>query len=172
MSQDSPAANCPIEGLLQSLQDRWAFLILRDAFYGVRRFDGFRQHLGISRKILSARLNHMLQEGLFSKKPYQQHPIRYEYVLTGKGRDLFPVLLTMIRWGNRWLAEPGKPALEIRHIGCDANSQATVVCNHCGEILTPARVRPIAGPGAKPEAVASLKAVVRKSSRAKRKHHD
>jgi len=171
MFQDSPAANCPIEGLLNTLQDRWAFLILRDAFYGVRRFDGFRQHLGISRKILSARLNCLVEAGVFYRIPYQQHPLRHEYILTGKGRDLFPLLLTMIRWGNRWLAEPDMPALEIRHIACGEKTEPTVVCNHCGEILTPARVRPVAGPGAKTEAVNALKAAVRKSSRRKRIHH-
>ncbi|MDQ6987576.1 MAG: helix-turn-helix domain-containing protein [Mariprofundaceae bacterium] len=172
MFQDSPAANCPIEGLLNTLQDRWAFLILRDAFYGVRRFDGFRQHLGISRKILSARLNRMVQEGIFSRTPYQQQPVRHEYILTGKGRDLFPLLLTMIRWGNRWLAEPDMPVLEIRHIACGEITEPTVVCNYCREMLTPARVRPVAGPGAKMEAVEALKGAVRKSTRPKRTHHD
>ncbi|MDX8392466.1 MAG: helix-turn-helix domain-containing protein [Mariprofundaceae bacterium] len=171
MLRESSSASCPLEGLLDILQDRWAFLILRDAFYGVRRFDGFRQHLGISRKTLSARLRHMVEEKLFSRVPYQQHPPRYEYLLTGKGRDLFPVLLTMIGWGNRWLAAPDMQTLDIHHLHCGSNTKTALVCSHCGEPLSQAHVRPLPGPGADPQAVASLKAVIRKSSRRKRIRH-
>ncbi len=170
MIQDA-SVNCPVEGLLEIVQDRWAFLILRDAFYGVRRFDAFRQHLGISRKILSARLNRMVETGIFSRTPYQQHPPRYEYILSSKGRDLFPLMLTMIRWGNRWLAEPDMQTLQIHHLGCNTISEPTIVCNHCGEALTPARVRPVAGPGASVEAVESLKRAIRKSKQPKRVRH-
>jgi len=170
MMQDA-SGDCPIEGLLEMVQDRWAFLILRDAFYGVRRFDAFRQHLGISRKILAARLGRMVEAGIFLKTPYQQHPPRYAYQLTAKGRDLFPVMLTMIQWGNRWLSEPDAQALQIRHIACGHISEPEIVCNHCGEALSPARVRPIAGPGASKEAQDSLKKAVRKSNQAKRVRH-
>jgi len=108
MVQSSSIPCCPIEGLLDIMGERWSFLILRDAFYGVRRFDGFQQHLGISKKVLSQRLRKLVAADILRRVQYQEHPPRYEYRLTAKGRDLFPVVLTMMRWGNRWLAEPGQ----------------------------------------------------------------
>jgi len=98
----SPALipGCPVEGLLNIMGERWSFLILRDAFYGVRRFDGFQQHLGISKKVLSQRLRKLVAEGILRRIQYQPHPARYEYRLTARGRDLFPILLAMIRWSN------------------------------------------------------------------------
>jgi len=162
----SPATSpgCPIDGLLQLIGDRWSILILRDAFYGVRRFDGFQQHLGISKKILAQRLRSLTSAEILSRVPYQESPLRFEYKLTAKGRDIFPVLLSMSRWGNRWLSEPGKEWLQLQHTSCGHITEAKPVCSHCGELLTPARVKPLAGPGADVSEIRSLASAVRKST--------
>lgn len=158
------ATGCPINGLLQIVGDRWSILILRDAFYGVRRFDGFQQHLGISKKILAQRLRGLTEAGILKRVMYQERPQRHEYRLTAKGLDIFPVLLSMSRWGTRWLTDPGKEWLQLRHTGCGQITEAKLVCSHCGEILSPARIRPMAGPGAKKTDIESLASAVRKSS--------
>jgi len=162
-SPDLPPG-CPIDGLLQLIGDRWSILILRDAFYGVRRFDGFQQHLGISKKILAQRLRNLTRTGILNRVPYQERPQRFEYTLTAKGKDTFPILLSMSRWGNRWLSEPGKEWLQLQHTGCGQITEAKLVCSHCGELLTPARVKPMPGPGADASEIRSLASAVRKSS--------
>ena len=86
------------------LGDWWTPLVLREAFYGVRRFDDFQRELGIARNTLTDRLHRLVGEGLLEKQPYQREPTRYDYVLTEKGRDFFGVLAAMSRWGDRWLA--------------------------------------------------------------------
>jgi len=156
-------ARCPIEGLLEIVGDKWSILILRDAFYGVRRFIGFQQHLGISKKTLALRLRNLVEAGVLKRVAYQKNPERYEYRLSAKGRDMFPILLSMSRWGNRWLAEPGQEWLQLRHIGCGQLTEANLVCSHCGDILTPARVKAVAGPGAGKQDIQSLARVVKKS---------
>jgi DNA-binding HxlR family transcriptional regulator len=88
---------------LDVLGDRWTLLILREAFAGIRRFEGFRENLGIARNILSGRLRHLVREGIFERRLYQSHPDRYEYRLTEKGNDLADVLGSFRRWGERWM---------------------------------------------------------------------
>jgi len=160
-SEASP--RCPIEGLLDIVGDRWSILILRDAFYGVRRFDGFQQHLGVSKKVLAQRLRAMTAAGILKRTAYQQRPPRFEYRLTAKGQDLFPILLSMSRWGNRWLAEPDREWLLLRHKDCGNIVEARLVCSHCGGPMTPARVKAIAGPAASKQDIESLTQAVRKS---------
>ena len=163
-SQTASTPGCPIDGLLQIAGDRWSLLILRDAFYGVRRFDGFQQHLGISKKILAQRLRSLTEAGIFNRVMYQERPQRFEYRLAARGLDTFPVLLSMSRWGTRWLSEPGKEWLQLRHTGCGEIIEAQLVCSHCGERLTPARVKPLAGPGAESKDIESLARAIRKTS--------
>lgn len=86
------------------LGDWWTPLVLREAFYGIKRFDAFQQELGIARNTLTDRLRRLVDEGLMEKKAYQHEPVRYDYVLTEKGRDFFGVLAAMNTWGNRWLS--------------------------------------------------------------------
>jgi DNA-binding HxlR family transcriptional regulator len=93
----------PILKSLEVLGDRWTLLILREAFSGTMRFEGFRENLGIARNILSGRLRHLVREGIFERRLYQSHPDRYEYRLTEKGSDLADVLGSFRRWGDRWM---------------------------------------------------------------------
>jgi len=163
-SNSASVPGCPIDGLLQIVGDRWSLLILRDAFYGVRRFDGFQQHLGISKKILAQRLRSLTDAGILNRVMYRERPKRFEYRLAARGLDMFPILLSMSRWGTRWLAEPGKEWLQLRHTGCGHLTEARLVCSHCGELLTPARVKPLAGPGAEKHDIENLAKAVKKSS--------
>src|SRR5687767_8277023 len=100
--KDLSELECSIARTLEVVGDRWSLLILRDAMYGVKRFDDFQRDLGVARNILTERLTKLTARGVLEKVPYEQRPVRYEYKLTDKGKDLMPVLLTMMTWGDRW----------------------------------------------------------------------
>lgn len=114
-------------------------LILRDAFYGIRRFDDFQSSLGIARNILTSRLNGLVEAGIMRKVPYQEHPVRYEYRVTEKGRDLVPVITTLLAWGDKWESEDVPVALI--HEDCGEATHAKVVCDHCSNELTAFNLR-------------------------------
>src|SRR5919204_2812647 len=101
---------CSIARAMEILGERWTFLILREAFYGVRRFSDMQRNLGIARNILSTRLQTLVNAGIFERKLYQEEPERYEYRLTQAGPDLYPAIVTLMRWGDEHLAgELGPP---------------------------------------------------------------
>lgn len=100
--------NCSIARTLEVVGEWWALLVVREAFYGVRRFDDFQARLGIARNVLSTRLATLVEHGVLERRQYQDHPPRCEYRLTEKGRALFPVMVTLMQWGDRW--EAGGPA--------------------------------------------------------------
>lgn len=102
---------CPVARSLDRVGEWWSILILRDAFYGLTRFDQFSQSLGIAPNMLTRRLKALCEAGLLERRPYQQRPPRYEYVLTEKGRDFRPVLWTLFAWGNRHLAPEGESVI-------------------------------------------------------------
>jgi DNA-binding HxlR family transcriptional regulator len=113
----------------------------------VRRFDEMQRTLQIGRSVLTERLNRLVQEGLFERVLYQTRPDRYEYVLTDKGRDFYPVVLAMAAWGDRWLnGNQGRPIL-LHHTDCGQETEAKVVCVACGEALVHGSVRASIGPG-------------------------
>jgi DNA-binding HxlR family transcriptional regulator len=109
-------------------------LIVRDTFLGVTRFDDFQRRLGISRNILNDRLTTLVDAAVLTRVPYSEHPPRYEYRLTDKGRDLWPVLTAMRQWGDRYAAPDGPP-LRVTHKACGALTEAVLVCSACGEAL-------------------------------------
>ena len=94
---------CSIARAMEILGERWTFLILREAFYGVRRFSDMQRNLGIARNILSTRLQTLVSAGIFERRLYQEEPERYEYRLTPAGRDLYPSIVTLMRWGDEHL---------------------------------------------------------------------
>jgi DNA-binding HxlR family transcriptional regulator len=96
-------ARCPIARTIDLVGEWWSFLILRDAFRGIRRFDEFQSSLGIARNMLSRRLKRLVEAGLLETHPYSERPPRHEYRLTDKGRDFYPVIMTLMAWGNRWV---------------------------------------------------------------------
>lgn len=138
---------CSIARALDLLGDQWTPLVLREAFYGVRRFDDFQSSLGIARNTLAERLRRLVDEGLFDKRAYQDDPPRYDYVLTDKGRDFYGVLAAMARWGDRWLSgEEGAPVV-LHHRTCDHDTHAEVVCATCREPLRAEDTTSHLGPG-------------------------
>jgi DNA-binding HxlR family transcriptional regulator len=107
----SPDSECPTARTLESVGEWWSMLILRDAFQGFTRFEEFQRSLGIAPNILARRLKHLTEQGLFERRLYHKKPNWYEYVLTEKGRDFFPVVVAMFAWGNKYLAPNGEALL-------------------------------------------------------------
>ncbi len=139
---------CSVAQTLEVVGEWWTMLIVRDAFLGVRRFDELQERTGISRNVLSARLDHLVVHGVLERRRYHDRPPRHEYVLTAKGRDLWPVLVAMREWGDRWMAPDGPP-VELVHEPCGHVTTTRLVCDHCGGHLASRSVRPVPGPGAR-----------------------
>jgi DNA-binding HxlR family transcriptional regulator len=138
---------CSVAQCLEVVGEWWTMLIVRDLFLGIRRFDALQSRLGISRNVLTERLDHLLAHGVVERRPYQEHPVRYDYVLTDKGRSLWPVLNAMREWGDEWHAPDGPP-VELIHRGCGERTHAVTTCAACGEPMGTADVKAVAGPGA------------------------
>ncbi|HEY2732964.1 MAG TPA: helix-turn-helix domain-containing protein [Polyangiales bacterium] len=124
--------HCSVAQCLEVVGEWWSLLLVRDAFHGVRRFDDFQTRLGISRNVLAQRLAKLVEAGVLSRERYQDHPLRYEYVLTDKGRDLWPVMTAMRQWGDRYAAPDGPP-VRVVHRSCGHAAEFALVCSDCGE---------------------------------------
>lgn len=130
---DTSAWPCPIARAVDVLGDGWTLLLLREACLGTRRFDDFQRHLGIGRNILARRLQQLVDDDLLTKVPYSEHPVRHEYRLTAKGRDVFPILAAMAAWHDRWNPADAGRLLQLHHTACDHDMHAEVVCSHCAD---------------------------------------
>src|SRR5579863_4915917 len=139
--------HCSIAQCLEVVGEWWSMLIVRDAFLGVTRFDLFQERLGISRNVLNERLAKLVDAEILEKIPYSEHPLRYDYRLTDKGRDLWPVLTTMRQWGDKYAAPDGPPIIAI-HRGCGEVSNPLLTCSACGEPINANDMRAEVGPGA------------------------
>ncbi|QUD89403.1 winged helix-turn-helix transcriptional regulator [Phenylobacterium montanum] len=140
---------CSLARTLSAIGDRWTLLILRDCFLRVRRFDEFQARLRIGRPILADRLKKLVGGGILAKVAYQEGPTRYEYRLTPKGLDLYPVIMSLVHFGDMHLAsDAGRPLLH-RHLKCGCLFDPVMTCSACGEKVSPRDVRPIPGPGAR-----------------------
>ncbi|MFD3762017.1 winged helix-turn-helix transcriptional regulator [Streptomyces sp. NPDC058622] len=122
-----------VEAALDQVGDRWTFLILRECFFGVRRFGDFRRNLGIARNMLSDRLDKLVGHGILNRRPYSERPPREEYLLTDKGRDLYGVTVALMGWGDRWLA--GEPPLTLTHRTDGGAIEQILRCSDCGTHL-------------------------------------
>ena len=124
---------CSIARSLELIGERWTLLIVRDIFRRKRRFDEIQKNLGIARNVLANRLDRLVEQGILEKRPYQERPPRYEYLLTEKGIDLWPVLASLIKWGDKH--EPGEhgPPATLRHKGCGGGISDHFICEDCGE---------------------------------------
>jgi DNA-binding HxlR family transcriptional regulator len=139
---------CSVAQSLEIIGEWWTPLILRDAFLGVTRFGDFQERLGIARNILTTRLDALVEHGVMKKVPYQEHPVRYDYKLTAKGRDLWLVVAALREWGDRWEAPDGPP-VEVLHRTCGHVTHIVPTCSECGEVLSPFELGIRRGPGAK-----------------------
>ena len=138
---------CSVARALSAVGDRWTILILRESFLGVKRFELFRERLSIARNILTSRLQELVREGILQKTPYQDKPVRYEYRLTEKGAGLYPVLVTLMAWGDQWMGDGSGPPMLLVHKPCEHQLAPAVTCSHCGQLLVAREVRAVPGPG-------------------------
>jgi DNA-binding HxlR family transcriptional regulator len=137
-----------VERTLDLFSAGWGFLVLRESFFGIRRFDDFQRNLNISRAILAERLKAMVEAGVLERRRYQERPERHEYVLTQKGLELYPIFIAMMRWGDRWLSGGDGPPLVLFHETCGRQTTPVMVCEHCGEPIDAREMRYEPGPGA------------------------
>ncbi|MGY4446561.1 DNA-binding HxlR family transcriptional regulator [Bradyrhizobium sp. i1.3.1] len=139
---------CSLSRTVAVVGDRWTLLILRECFLRVRRFEAFQSSLQITRHLLSERLKKLVRFGILRRVPYSEAPKRYEYILTQKGLDLYPIIMTMVHWGDTHMGdERGRPLLH-QHKTCGKDFDPVMVCSECGEPLHAKQVHVHAGPGA------------------------
>src|ERR1700754_4363793 len=138
--------SCSIARAVDVIGQRWTPLIVRDLFAGLTKFEDIRRDLGIASNILAARLDELERHGVVERRQYQSMPTRHEYVLTERGRDLYPVMATLVAWGDKWLSPDGPPAV-IVHADCGHPTTAKTVCAHCGGELNAGNAIHAPGPG-------------------------
>ena len=122
--------------VLDTVGDRWTSLVIAAAFFGLQRYDDMVHSLGIATNILADRLKLLVNIGILDRVPYRQKPVRYEYHLSDKGRDLYPQAIALHDWVNRWIVEPGREPLLLTHTPCGNPLVSEVVCSECGQPLT------------------------------------
>jgi DNA-binding HxlR family transcriptional regulator len=138
---------CPIARSLKRVGEWWSMLILRDALHGYTRFDQFQRSLGIAPNMLTRRLDELVKSGLLERRRYSQHPPRYEYVVTARGRDFRPVLIALLAWGNRHFAPEGESVLLVDRLS-GKTADPILVDRVTNKPITEASHRLTAGPAA------------------------
>lgn len=133
--------NCSIAQAMEVMGEVWTPLILRDLFWGVERFDELVDDLGIARNILADRLRTLGEAGVVEKVAYQERPVRHRYRLTEKGRDLWPILASLLAWGDKWAAGDDGPPVLLVHDVCGEEFHAVASCSACGDALDPRTIR-------------------------------
>jgi DNA-binding HxlR family transcriptional regulator len=134
---------CSIARTLEVVGEKWALLAVREVFLGDRRFDEIVRRTGSPRDTMAARLRALVAAGILERRIYSEHPVRYEYHLTPAGRDLYPVMVTLMRWGDTYLAGDDGPPLVLEH-SCGHRLGAVLVCEACGEPVAMGTARPAA----------------------------
>jgi DNA-binding HxlR family transcriptional regulator len=148
MSWERIAAQpCSVARSLGILGDRWTLLIIRNLFLRMRRFDALQADLKIPRRVLSLRLSRLVDAGVLERVPYQTKPVRHEYRLTAMGRDMYPIILAFVAWGDRWLDGSRGAPVTFRHRSCGQAFAPTMCCSECGAVIDARDVVPEAGPG-------------------------
>jgi DNA-binding HxlR family transcriptional regulator len=141
--------SCSIARAVDVIGRRWTPLIVRDLFAGMSKFEDIRRDLGIASNVLADRLAELEQYGIVVRRQYRSAPARYEYVLTEMGRDVYPVIVALLAFGDKWLAPEGPPTLVV-HSDCGNVTTAKTVCAQCGGDLNADNAIHAPGPGAKP----------------------
>lgn len=146
LGRDYEKQNCSLARALEVVGERWTILVLRDLFYGIHRFTDLQAHLDIPRAVLTDRLARLAEEGVVARSEYQRG--RYSYTLTEHGRELWPALFALSRWGDRHNAPLG-PRRIFSHAPCDEDLTADGVCPACGAVPPPDQIDVRPGPGAR-----------------------
>jgi DNA-binding HxlR family transcriptional regulator len=139
---------CSLARALEIVGERWTFLIIRDAFQGISRFDDFQSSLSVARNVLADRLSRLVEFGVFHRVRYQERPERFEYLLTEKGAELATTIVALMEWGDRHLAGPEGPPRRIEHSTCGGQLTALLYCTGCHTTPSPTEVVTRPGPGA------------------------
>jgi DNA-binding HxlR family transcriptional regulator len=148
---DFDTGNCTVARTLGLVGDRWSLLVLREAFNGVRRFDDLHRHLGIAPTVLTKRLDELVRNGLLSRAPYQERGqrVRQEYRLTPVGWDLQPVVIAIMAFGDKHLADPEGPPVRLEHAGCGAAVKPQLACEDGHQLASPREISLTPGPSAR-----------------------
>ena len=155
--------NCSVAQSLDVVGEWWSLLIVRDVFNGIRRFEALRMHLGVSKNVLSDRLKHLVSQEILRQERYQDNPDRYEYCLTDRGEELFPILAAIMAWGDRWLNANDSPPAQLVHTVCGQVTRPKLVCEHCQMEITASDFEFRPGPGATPEHLDLFSRAIEKS---------
>jgi DNA-binding HxlR family transcriptional regulator len=137
---------CSVARALEAVGERWTPLIVRDIQLGLHRFEDLRAELGIARNVLTARLNHLVDAGVLERRPYSDHPLRWEYHLTPMGRELALPIVALMQWGDRHLLGPdGRPPRQARHRTCEGPVEVGYFCRSCGTAVPAREVEVVPG---------------------------
>jgi DNA-binding HxlR family transcriptional regulator len=147
LRHDYPGQICSVAKSLEVIGERWSLLIVREVMHGRRRFSQLQGSLGVARNVLSSRLQRLIDEGILERRAYQESPPRHEYFLTEKGLDLWPALIALQGWGDRYSTGPEGPPMTIVHKDCGGRVSDRGICGECGEILHARNARAVPGPG-------------------------
>jgi DNA-binding HxlR family transcriptional regulator len=156
LRRDYPALDCSVAKALEVIGERWSLLIVRSVMHGNRRFGEMQTSLGIARNVLSARLERLIEEDILERRAYQESPARYEYFLTEKGLDLWPALIALLHWGDRYSPAPEGARRLIVHKECGGAVSERGICESCGKLLHARDAKQVPGPGAKVPAEAAV----------------
>lgn len=127
---------CPVARTIAQVGDAWTLMVMRELFLGVRRYEEIRMHTGMSPQLLSRRLRELVAAGIVARREYQDRPPRFEFVLTDKGLDLWPVVMALRGWGERWAKPAREPALiSLTHRACGHTTEPVLACPDCGDHL-------------------------------------
>ncbi len=148
---DIDLSNCSLANTLNLIGEGWTILILREAFYGSRRFEDFQQHLGIARNILTTRLQKLCDNGILERVPVKEGAKRHEYKLTPMGRDLYPTLITLTQWGDRWLHQADGVPIRFLDRATGEEIADVAILSKEGRPLKEYDLALVAGPGANDE---------------------
>lgn len=134
---DIASQRCSIARALSVVGETWTMLVLRELFNGNRRFNGLLAATGAPPAVLSDRLAGLERDGVVDKRPYSPRTDRFEYRLTAKGRDLYPVLVGLMAWGDRWMPDGSPPPVQLQHRSCGHATTPMLTCSACGEAIDP-----------------------------------
>lgn len=158
LRRDYPQVDSSVAKALEVVGERWSLLIVRSVMHGNRRFSEIQSSLGIARNVLSSRLERLIEEDILERRAYSESPPRCEYFLTQKGLDLWPALIALLHWGDRYSPTPGGPKRLIVHKECGGTVSERGICERCGKVLTARDAKQVPGPGAKVGERAATKA--------------